>query len=63
MEKRESPDFELKEEHIHEFRKINQKIWSRFNYNGLNDNPILQAKRELKILTEEEIEKFIIICE
>ena len=42
-------------EHIHEFHKLNQKIWSKFNYDGWNDEfLIFQAKRDLNLLTEEE---------
>lgn len=40
------PYYELTE-HIHEFHKKNQKIWSMFNYDGWNDEfLIFQAKRD-----------------
>lgn len=46
-------------DYIHEFHKENQKIWTRFNYIGWNDEfLIFQAKRELNLLTEEEKEKY-----
>lgn len=42
------PYYELTE-HIHEFHKLNQKIWSRFNTN--DEFLIFQAKRDLNLLT------------
>ncbi|MBU9713689.1 hypothetical protein [Evansella tamaricis] len=46
-------------EHIHEFHKLNQKIWSRFNHFSSNDDIfVFQAKKELGLLTEEEKEEF-----
>ena len=51
------PYYELTE-HIHQFHRLNQKIWSKFNYDGWDDELlILEAKRELKLLTEEERQK------
>jgi hypothetical protein len=48
------PYYELTEK-IHEFYKINQKIWTKFNYAGVNDEfLIFQAKKELNLLNEEE---------
>ena len=46
-------------EHIHEFHKLNQKIWSKFNSSGWDEQfLILEAKRELKLLTEEEKDEY-----
>ena len=56
--KGEQPYYELTE-HIHEFHKQNQKIWSTFNYVGWNDETLIfQAKKELNLLTEEEKERY-----
>lgn len=47
-------------DHIHEFHKQNQKIWSKFNYFGWDDDMlILEAKKEFDLLTEEEKSFFI----
>ncbi len=44
-------------EHIHQFHKKNQEIWKMFNYNGWDDEfLIIQAKKNLNMLTEEEKE-------
>lgn len=46
-------------EKIHEFHKVNQKIWSKFNYNGWDDFMlVLEAKKELDLLTEEEKKEY-----
>jgi hypothetical protein len=52
------PYYELTEA-IHEFHKKNQKIWSRFNYSGRNDELlIIEAKKELNLLNDEEKERY-----
>lgn len=52
------PYYELTEK-IHEFHKLNQKIWSRFHYDGWNDEfLIFQAKKELDLLNDEDKEKY-----
>lgn len=50
----EMPYYDLTDK-IHEFHQLNQKIWSRFNHNG-GDNSllVLEAKKELDLLSEEE---------
>lgn len=54
----ELPYEELTDE-IHEFHKLNQKIWSKFNYNGYNDFLlVLEAKKELGIFSEEEKKEY-----
>lgn len=50
------PYYELTER-IHEFQKLNQKIWSRFNFDDNVDFILFQAKRELNLLNEEDKEK------
>ncbi|MFT9599795.1 hypothetical protein [Mesobacillus sp.] len=48
------PYYDLTEK-IHEFHKVNQKIWSKFNHNGWDDFLlVLEAKKELDLLTEDE---------
>jgi hypothetical protein len=57
------PYYELTEV-IHEFHKKNQKIWSRFNYSGWNDELlIIEAKKELNLLTDEDKEKYAFLLD
>ncbi|MGG0716593.1 hypothetical protein ABE096_03195 [Robertmurraya massiliosenegalensis] len=53
------PYYELTE-HIHIFHQINQKIWTKFNYDdGWNDELLIfQAKKELDLLIDEEKEDY-----
>lgn len=54
----EMPYYDLTDK-IHEFHKVNQKIWSKFNYNGWDDFLlVLEAKKELELLSEEEKREF-----
>lgn len=53
------PYWELTDQ-IHEFHKHNQKIWSKFNDFGWDDEIlVLEAKREFGLLTDEEKSFFI----
>lgn len=49
------PYYELTE-CIHEFHKVNQKIWTKFAVGG--NFLLFEAKRELQLLTEEEKEEY-----
>lgn len=54
----EMPYYDLTDK-IHEFHKLNQKIWSKFNFNGWDDFLlVLEAKKELDLLTDEEKNEF-----
>ncbi|MDG5789354.1 hypothetical protein QA612_17985 [Evansella sp. AB-P1] len=53
----ELPYYELTE-HIHEFHKLNRKIWTKFNYNPDDSLLVFEEKKELRLLTEEEKEEF-----
>lgn len=41
-------------EKIHEFHKINQKIWTKFSYGPNDEFLIFQAKKEMDLLNEED---------
>ena len=44
---------------IHEFHKLNQEIWKKFNYNGWDDEfLIMEAKKELNLLSIEELDAY-----
>lgn len=46
----ELPYYELTEE-VHQFHQANQKIWSLFNYNGWDDEMLIEhAKKDLQLL-------------
>ena len=50
----ELPYYELTEQ-IHQFHKLNQTIWTKFNYAGWNDDfLLLEAKREMNLVSEQE---------
>lgn len=54
----ELPYYELTDK-IHEFHKMNQVIWKKFNYLGVDDPfLLLEAKKKLGLLTEKEIEEY-----
>lgn len=54
----ELPYGELTEK-IPEFHQLNQKIWTRFNYNGAKDHfLVIEAKNEFGLLSAEEKEEY-----